>query len=115
MARRRVGRVASLGGVRRGRAVSAQVGPRGGVGAAVEHELDGAAWVGVDLDALAGCDLLDVPELEGGEMSLEELDALEEVALDALGVAAGDEGLLVTVLLVALDAGRGARGAAGML
>lgn len=48
-------------------------------------------------------------------MPLEERFALEELALDALGMATGCEGLAVTILLVTRGAGGCACGAAGML
>ena len=86
----------------------------GGVGRKLEGGGDGGV-AGIDLDALTGEDVVEIIEVEGGVVSLEERFALEELALDALGVSAGCQCLTVTILLVARGAGGGAGGAAGML
>ena len=56
-------------------------------------------------DALAGKDRIEVIEVEVWVVSLEERFALEELALDALGVSTGREGLAMAVFLVAGRAG----------
>ena len=69
----------------------------------------------IDFDALAGQDGIKVIEVEVWVVSLEERFALEELALDALGVSTGREGLAMAVLLMAGRAGGRAGGAPGML
>lgn len=80
-----------------------------------EMEVAGEGSAVVDVDALAGADVVEVIEVEARDVLLEEGGALDDLALDALGVAAGGEGLAVSVLLVALDAGGRAGRALGML
>ena len=63
----------------------------------------------LDIDALADEDLLEVVDVEAGVMPSQECLCLENLALDALDMAAGSESLPVSVLLVALYAGRRAR------
>ena len=90
---------------------------RAGLGR-VGRELEGgrnSSVADIDFDALAGQDGIKVIEVEVWVVSLEERFALEELALDALGVSAGREGLAMAVFLVAGRAGGRAGGAAGML
>lgn len=69
---------------------------------------------GVHLDACPSSDALDVVEVKVGVLSLEQCNAEGELAFYMFGVSAGDEGLAVSVFLVALYACRCARCAAGM-
>ena len=77
------------------------------------------AWrVGVDGFDIYACpqsDVFEVVEVKVRNVSLEELRTEHELALDVLGVPTGNEGLAVSVFLVALYAGGLAGGAAGML
>ena len=84
----------------------------------VGRELEGgrnSSVADIDFDALAGQDGIKVIEVEVWVVSLEERFALEELALDALGVSTGREGLAMAVFLVAGRAGGRAGGAPGML
>jgi hypothetical protein len=71
--------------------------------------------IGLELDALGGEDVVERVEREAGDVAAEEGVALEQLVLDALGVAARGERLPMAVLLVADGAGGGARRAAGVL
>lgn len=70
---------------------------------------------GLDIDALAGEDGVEVVEGEGGVMAAQQRGALQELMLEALDMAARGERLAMTILLVALDARRGAGGAPRVL
>ena len=69
---------------------------------------------GLDIDACPRGNVFEVVEVKVRDVSLEELGTEHELALDVLGVPAGDEGLAVTVFLMALYSGGGARCAAGV-
>ena len=90
---------------------------RAGLGR-VGRELEGgrnSSIADIDFDALAGQDGIKVIEVEVWVVSLEERFALEELALDALGVSARSKRLSVPILLVARSPSRRAGGAAWML
>ena len=86
----------------------------GRVGGEVEVGGDGII-TGIDLDAFAREDIVEVVEIEGGDVALEEGLALEKLALDALCVAARGELMAMAVLLLAEGPGGRAGGAAGVL
>ena len=90
---------------------------RAGLGR-VGRELEGGrngSVADIDFDALAGEDGVDVIEVKAWDVPLEERFALDKLALDALGVSAGREGLAMAVFLVAGRACGGTGGAAGVL
>ncbi len=87
---------------------------RGRVGGKLEGIADGGV-VGVDVDALACADGVEVVEVEEGVVALEEGLALSELALEPLCVAAGGEGLAMAVFLLAGGACGGTGGAARVL
>ena len=70
---------------------------------------------GVNFDTLTSTDGIQIVEVEEGVLPLEEGLALHELALDALCVAAGGEGLAMAVFLLAWRARGRTGGAAGML
>ncbi len=111
-------RVTSRGRTAHGRDFGAKseatVGGLGRVGRKLESGGDGVV-TNVEVNALTGEDVVEVIEVKCGVVPLEERFALEELALDALGVATGCEGLTVTIFLVARGAGGCASGEAGML
>lgn len=68
----------------------------------------------LDFDALPSEDVLELIEVEGGHMALEEGDAAGDLSLETFGVSSGDEHLPVPVLLLARHARRRARRASWM-
>lgn len=74
----------------------------------------GGGWWAIDLDAVARADVLDGGKGVAGDMALEEGVAEGDLALDVLGVASEGEGLSVSVLLLARDAGGRTGGALWM-
>ena len=112
-------RVRPCGGAHGGRTFVAEGEAAGGGGLGrIGRELKGVGdgiVADVDFDALAGEDGVEVVEVEGRVVALEEGLALEKLALDAFGVAARREGLAMAVLLLAGRACGRAGGAAGVL
>ena len=108
-------RIPSRRAIRRGCLWAQSIRPSRGVGAAAELILDDRTGIRVDFNSFASGDVLEVAQLEVGDVSLQERDTLEEVPLDTFGVTSSDKGLPVSVLLVALHPRTCAGGAPRML
>lgn len=78
-------------------------------------DIRGCSLRGLWVDSLTGEDCIEVDEVKGGDVALEEELALGKLELDAVEVAAGGDGVAVAVLLGAGDARGGTGRAAGVL